>query len=245
MTTKKVTKTTKVKPTPVEPKKIPRQEIDALKGFTPRVERLKNAWLNMTSLVSSDRGYYYMESWKTTEGQHESVRVAKMFRNWCEKSRIDIRDDELLVGGLTHWARGSQPRPESQPVPLLVRLKEQEEKLHTVSLAVSCKIEEYDLKRLEEACEYFQNYFETMRKRRGDRARECRLTPVNTPYDKARRMAVWAMRSEPGSEGQVIGLPIPSLVIKGSTESLARSRKGWRVSRRSPGRISPPRIWTR
>jgi len=150
--------------------KINIAEVNKVDGFTPRVQRLKELWMDLTSKVSSDRGYYYMESWKLTEGEHESVRVAKMFRNWCEKSRIDIRDDELLVGGITHWARGSQPRAETNPVPLLYRLKEQEERLTTVSLAVGCIIEEYDLKRLEEVCEYFQNYFETMGKRERDRA---------------------------------------------------------------------------
>ncbi len=213
---------------PVVARKILREEVDRLNGFTPRVQRLKRKWMDTISMVSSDRGYYYMESWKLTEGEHESVRVAKMFRNYCEKCRIDIRDDELLVGGITHWARGSQPRPESKPEPLLCRLQEQEEKLHTVSLAVAASIEEYDLKRLTEACEFFRDYFETLENRpRGSEPlwlfkerRECRRVPIPTEYDKARRLAFMAMPFQPDEPGSIQGLPSPSLCLGCNYEKL-------------------------
>ncbi len=198
--------------------KINLPEIKKTNGFTPRVQRIKQTWMDFQSKVSSDRGYYYMESWKQTEGEHESIRIAKMFRNYCENCRIDVRDDELLVGGQTHWPRGSQPRPETEPVPLLARLKQQYETLTTVSTAVACAIDQYDLERLIEACAYFKDYFEakagpnpTVRKygvyMGGD------ITHTHTPWERARQVAFMGMPPQPDSEGQVVGLPMPSLVI--------------------------------
>lgn len=203
------------------------EEINKTNGVTPRVLKLKQDWMNFTSLVSSDRGYAYMESWKETEGEHESVRIAKMFRNWAETVRVSIHDGELLVGGITHWPRGSNPRPETEPVPLLSRLKQEHEKLHTVSLATAASIEEYDLARLEESCEYFKNYFEALEARKKNQPtlahmnqpmqdtvfKRAQRTPIFDDTERARWTAFWAMGFQPKSQGEVRGLAQPPIVL--------------------------------
>lgn len=212
------------------------EAINKTNGFTPRVQKLKQAWMDFTSLVSSDRGYAYMQSWKETEGEHEAVRIAKMFRNWAETTRIAIHDGELLVGGITHCPRGSNPRPETEPVPLLSRLKQEHEKLHTVSLATAAKIEEYDLVRLEEACAYFQDYFERLEKRKNSQPllphgnvpapegafKRVGRTPIYDDQERARWTAFWAMGFQPKSEGQVRGLPQPPIVLGCDYEKVLR-----------------------
>ncbi len=196
-------------------------------GFTPRVQKLRQNWLDFTSHVSSDRGYAYMESWRETDGEHESVRIAKMFRNWARTVRVAIHDGELLVGGITHWPKGSNPRPESEPVPLLSRLMEQHEKLHTVSLHTAATIEEYDLLRLEESCGYFKGYFERLVERKNNQKymsynsvpvqeaafKRAQITPKYDDEEHAERLAFWGMGEQPDSEGQVRGLPSPPLVL--------------------------------
>jgi pyruvate-formate lyase len=216
--------------------KINLAEIDKTNGFTARVKRLKQVYLDAVSLVSSDRGYAYMESWKETEGEHEAVRVAKMFRRWAETTRISIREDELIMGGITHMPRGTNPRVETEPVPLLSRLKEQHERLATISLAVAAKIEKYDLLRLEEACQYFKDYFETLATRkknqefiamyniRGSEKAFLRAghTPILDDWEKAHSTAFMGMACQPDSEGQVRGLPQPVLVLGCDYEKVLR-----------------------
>ena len=132
----------------------------------------------------------------------------------------------MIMGGVTHEPRGTNPRVDSQPVPLLSRLKQQHERLTTVSTAVAARIEEYDLLRLEEACQYFINYFETLDKRRKNQelmpnssARtpekvylRAGRTPILDEWESARQMAFWAMPIQPDGQGQVNGLPSPTLV---------------------------------
>ena len=211
-------------------------EVNKTNGFTPRVQRLKQTWMDFTSKVSSDRGYAYWQSWQETEGEHEAVRVAKMFRNWAETVRISIREDELLMGGVTHWPRGSNPRVETEPVPLLSRLRQEHEKLATVSLSVAAAIDEYDLVRLEESCKGFVDYFESLELRKNNsqfvsfghtRSQDksfLRTGRTNTlnDFDKARKTAFWAMGEQPGSEGQVKGLPVPCLVLGCDYEKVLR-----------------------
>ena len=199
-------------------------------GFTPRVQKLKQQWMDFTSAVSSDRGYAYMQSWKDTEGEHESIRVAKMFRNWAETTRIAIHEDELMVGGITHFPRGTNPRVETQPVPLLQRLQQQHEKLATVSLSVAAAIQPYDLDRLTEACQYFTDYFEALCLRKenhqGDHESELYLrakrTHVPDEEEKARSIAFDCMPYMPGSTGQVCGLPTPPIVLGCNYEKMLR-----------------------
>jgi len=201
--------------------------VNQTNGFTPRVQRLKQTWMDFTSQVSSDRGYAYMQSWKETEGEHESIRIAKMFRNWAETTRISLRDDELIMGGVTHWPRGTNPRVETDPYPLMTRLQQQHEKLTTVSTAVGCTIEEEDLLRVVEACSYFNDYFETL----GERAKNGHLpnthlptprngmfkrvgrTPVLNEWEGQRQLAFWAMPIQPDGQGHVKGLPSPPIVL--------------------------------
>lgn len=208
----------KTKETPVIGRRIPLEKIEKTVGFTPRVQKIKQAWMDFTSTVSSDRGWYFMESWKETEGEHESIRIAKGYLKYCQNCRINIDENELLVGGITHWPRGTHPRPEQRPTPLLARLKQQYEPLTTASRAVSVRIEKEDLNRLVEACEYFEAYFkarpETLWGQHDTQLPDgfLRSRPV-TEWESARILGLRGMPVEPGGNNTVRGLSIPALLL--------------------------------
>jgi formate C-acetyltransferase len=139
----------------VRHRNIPMEAIDAIDGFTPRVQRLKQSYLDAQSTVASDRAWFMMESHKKTEGEHPAIRRAKALRNVLENMPIVIREDELLVGAPTPHVRGAHPNVELAPLNL-EWLLQQHEPPSTGSAAQQSHLEPEDKARLLAACEYWK-----------------------------------------------------------------------------------------
>ena len=63
-----------------------------------RTRRLKNAYLDSKPAICMERALAFTRSYKETEGQATTVRLAKAFRLACETISLNIFDDELIVG---------------------------------------------------------------------------------------------------------------------------------------------------
>ena len=81
-------------------------EIDNLK-LNERLTGLKKRYLDDIPKLASERGTYYMESWKETEGQPIQLRIARAVKKVLENIPVAIFDDELMVGSITKFFRGS------------------------------------------------------------------------------------------------------------------------------------------
>jgi formate C-acetyltransferase len=146
----------------VVPEKIPLEEINQLNGFTPRVERLKQCYLDAQSTVASDRAWFMMESYKRTGGEHPVRRRAKALRNVLENMPIAIREDELIVGAPTPHVRGAHPNVELAPVNLEWLLK-QHQPPSTASQAQQSRLDAEDKRKLIAACEYWKDDYPAKR----------------------------------------------------------------------------------
>jgi formate C-acetyltransferase len=142
--------------------RIPIEEINQVNGMTPRVERLKQRYLEVKSQVAGDRAQLMLESYRETEGEHPVKRRAKAFRKVLEKIPIAIRDDELLVGAVTHFLRGANPNVELAPLNLEVLLK-QHEPPTTTSEAQQSLLDPEDKAKLLEACDYWRDKYAARR----------------------------------------------------------------------------------
>jgi choline trimethylamine-lyase len=73
-------------------------ETDRTHEKESRTRRLKNAYLNSKPRICMERALAFTRSYKKTEGQATSVRLAKAFRLACETITVQLFDDELIVG---------------------------------------------------------------------------------------------------------------------------------------------------
>jgi len=71
---------------------------DPIEVSTTRTQRLKQAYLDAKPTICMERALAFTESFQETEGEANSVRLAKAFRRACETITVQIFDDELLVG---------------------------------------------------------------------------------------------------------------------------------------------------
>lgn len=144
--------------------KFPVEEINATNGFTPRVERLKQAFMDTRPCVDGERAWYMLESYKQTDGEHRAKRRAKAFANVLANMTIAIRDDELLVGGSTRFLRGALPNVELAPLNLLWLLNQHEhEPLTTASPTTQAELSDEDKQRLFAACDYWKDKYAAKR----------------------------------------------------------------------------------
>ncbi len=150
------------KVTPVVRGKIRVEEIGRTNGCTPRVQRLKQRYLDATSQVAGDRAWLMLESYKQTDGEHPAKRRAKAFRHVLENMPIVIRDDELLVGAPTPFVRGAHPNVELAPLHLEWLLN-QHEPPTTTSEVQQTILDPEDKQRLVAACEYWKDKYAARR----------------------------------------------------------------------------------
>ena len=72
-----------------------------------RLEGLKKRYLNTSPRLASERDIYYIRSWRDTEGQPIQLRIAYAVKNVLENVPTPVFDDELVVGSITKYFRGS------------------------------------------------------------------------------------------------------------------------------------------
>lgn len=72
-----------------------------------RLRGLKARYLDTVPELASERGTIYAESWQATEGQPIELRIAQAVKSVLEGIPVVIFDNELVVGSLTRFFRGS------------------------------------------------------------------------------------------------------------------------------------------
>ena len=82
------------------------EKIDNL-SLNERLKKLKERYLDTTPELASERGTYYAQSWRETEGQPIQLRIAKAVKRFLENIPTPVFDNELVVGSLTKYFRGS------------------------------------------------------------------------------------------------------------------------------------------
>ncbi len=90
-------------------------EINKAIAFTDRVKRGKEAYLSAVPHLSSERSHLVTESYKETEGEPLDIRRGKMFKKMMEGLPVVIRENELIVGSQTKYARGASPAVDFNP----------------------------------------------------------------------------------------------------------------------------------
>ncbi len=147
---------------PAVRERIPLEEIDKLNGFTARIQRLKQRYLEAHPTVCGERARLMMESYKDTEAEHPAKRRAKAFRNVLVKMTIVIREGELLVGASTRFLRGALPNVELAPLHLQWLLN-QHEPPTTASPVSESRLSGEDKQWLLEACDYWKDKYAAKR----------------------------------------------------------------------------------
>jgi pyruvate formate-lyase/glycerol dehydratase family glycyl radical enzyme len=93
---------------------VPVKEIErmALPGPTPRVDRIKERFLAITSEICVERAKLITESYKETEAEPIHNRRAKALEKILNEMTIFIQEDELIVGNQATKPRASPIFPE-------------------------------------------------------------------------------------------------------------------------------------
>lgn len=87
-------------------------ETPAMEGLTPRMQRLRNHYLQARPSISVYRALAFTEVVKANPGMPVILLRAKAFRRACETAPILIQDDELIVGHPCGKARAGAFSPD-------------------------------------------------------------------------------------------------------------------------------------
>jgi len=82
------------------------KQIDIIQ-LNERLKSLKKRYLGTTPKLASERETYYIQSWRDTEGQPIQLRIARAVKKVLENIPTPIFDNELVVGSITRFFRGS------------------------------------------------------------------------------------------------------------------------------------------
>ena len=132
------------------------EQIDAVE-LNDRLENLKERYINTMPQLASERGTYYAESWSETEGQPIQIRCAKAVKKVLENVPTPIFENELVVGSVSRFFRGSYTMityDSNWVLELLEQCKEGEISMGGVN--VIGKLEEKDEKALRENSAFFK-----------------------------------------------------------------------------------------
>ena len=122
-----------------------------------RLKRLKERYLDTTPQLASERGTFYAESWRETEGQPVQLRIARAVKRVLENIPTPVFDNELVVGSLTKYFRGSYAMINYDPNLILDLLPEtQKGEITMGGLNVIGYLDEKDEKALLENSFYFK-----------------------------------------------------------------------------------------
>ncbi len=67
-------------------------------SVTPRVEKIRQNYVNTKPSISYERARIWTESFKRTEGQPAAIRTAQAFYDTCNELCVNIFEGELIVG---------------------------------------------------------------------------------------------------------------------------------------------------
>ena len=132
------------------------EKIDNL-SLNERLKKLKERYLDTTPELASERGTYYAQSWRETEGQPIQLRIARAVKKVLENIPVPIFENELVVGSLTRFFRGSYAMINYDSNLILdLLVKSQKGKITMGGLNVIGNLDEKDEKALLENSLYFK-----------------------------------------------------------------------------------------
>ncbi|MDR3362847.1 MAG: hypothetical protein LBO64_08430 [Desulfovibrio sp.] len=79
---------------------------------TPRIERLRQNYINSKPAICHERARIFTESHRRTEGQPVPIRRAKALFDFCNEFDVRIFDDELIVGTIGKFRKSGILTPE-------------------------------------------------------------------------------------------------------------------------------------
>ena len=79
---------------------------------SPRVQRLRDRYLNFQGRVGYETALYWTEAFKESEGEPRILRRAKAFKKLFENKSLPIHTDELIVGGMDSRPHSSAQYPD-------------------------------------------------------------------------------------------------------------------------------------
>lgn len=80
--------------------------------ITPRIEKIRQNYVNAKPQISCQRAAIWTESFRTTEGQPACLRAAKAFYDCCDRLGVHIFEDELVVGAVGEFRKCGILTPE-------------------------------------------------------------------------------------------------------------------------------------
>ena len=67
-------------------------------SITPRIEKIRQNYINTKPSISYERARIWTESFKRTEGMPAQIRTAQAFYDTCNELCVNIFEGELIVG---------------------------------------------------------------------------------------------------------------------------------------------------
>ena len=80
--------------------------------LTPRIEAIRQNYVNAKPQISTQRARIWTESHKTTEGKPVAIRRAQAFYDCCDQLEVHIFDGELVVGAIGEFRKCGILTPE-------------------------------------------------------------------------------------------------------------------------------------
>ena len=80
--------------------------------ITPRIEKIRQNYVNAKPQISCERAAIWTESYQTTEGQPACIRAAKAFYDCCDRLGVHIFEGELVVGAVGEFRKCGILTPE-------------------------------------------------------------------------------------------------------------------------------------
>ena len=74
------------------------KESEMFAMITPRIEKIRQNYVNAKPQISCQRAAIWTESFQTTEGQPACIRAARAFYDCCDRLGVHIFEGELVVG---------------------------------------------------------------------------------------------------------------------------------------------------
>ena len=80
--------------------------------LTPRIEAIRQNYVNAKPQISTQRARIWTESHKATEGKPVAIRQAQAFYDCCDRLEVHIFDGELVVGAIGEFRKCGILTPE-------------------------------------------------------------------------------------------------------------------------------------
>lgn len=81
-------------------------------SVTPRIEKIRQNYINTKPSISYERARIWTESFKRTEGQPAQIRTAQAFYDTCNELCVNIFEGELIVGASGEYRKCGILTPE-------------------------------------------------------------------------------------------------------------------------------------